>query len=288
MKEKHLNWKSDESQRGEAGRSTEVFKCKQLKVQYEKSYISCSLVDIQIVVLDLDGNGTKWSETECLNWYWSNQFLHFFLYFSINVTIELCYWAECNFHFLFAVVLQESLQTDLNNQLNSIFSEIGNSNGLSFNILYAQVDRDRVDESFANCELVQEIYQRVFDKYARLKVFLHCFVFSLFDFIFGSCDCDRYYLGSCLARVNEFSTLFKCSICSCGSYNSTICTSFLQVCSIHRHSWCGNDFSEWKRWNEEKIIHCSEMCLEILISKFLFFVPWNSSKLLNLMIFLNI
>lgn len=137
------------------------------------------MVDIQFVVHDLDGNGTKWSETERLNWYLKQLLLIFHavrLRFSINVTNELCFWAECNFHLLFAVVLQESLQTDLNNQLNGIFSEIGNSNGLSFNILYAQVDRDRVDESFANCELLQHIFQRVFDEYLMWKTRdLKCF-----------------------------------------------------------------------------------------------------------------
>lgn len=53
---------------------------------------------------------------------------------------------------MFAVILQEPQQIDLNGELNSVFAEVGNTEAVSFDVNYVQVDRQNLDESFGNCE----------------------------------------------------------------------------------------------------------------------------------------
>lgn len=50
------------------------------------------------------------------------------------------------------MVLQEKYQTDLNNGFDDIFSEIGSSENVLFNVNYVQLNRDEMDESFNKCE----------------------------------------------------------------------------------------------------------------------------------------
>lgn len=54
--------------------------------------------------------------------------------------------------FLFAVILQELQQTDLNSIFNGIFNSVGNTEQIKFNVNFVQIDRNHLDESLANCE----------------------------------------------------------------------------------------------------------------------------------------
>lgn len=56
---------------------------------------------------------------------------------------------------LIAVILQEPLQTDLNSEFNSVFAEIGNTEAVSFDVNYVQLDRENLDASFGNCEFLK-------------------------------------------------------------------------------------------------------------------------------------
>lgn len=51
------------------------------------------------------------------------------------------------------MIFQEIQQTDLNSDFDGIFSNIGQSEGISFNVNYVQLDRNQPDQSFGNCEL---------------------------------------------------------------------------------------------------------------------------------------
>lgn len=73
------------------------------------------------------------------------------------------------FSHLITVMLQEPQQTDLNNEFNSVFSEIGNSERVSFNVNYVQVDRERLDQSFTNCEWKSKCSLRRTIEFSKLE-----------------------------------------------------------------------------------------------------------------------
>lgn len=50
------------------------------------------------------------------------------------------------------MIIEEQQQTNLNNELDVIFSEIEASENISFNINYVQLNRDKLDESFMDCK----------------------------------------------------------------------------------------------------------------------------------------
>lgn len=58
----------------------------------------------------------------------------------------------CACVFICLVILQEPQQIDLNNIFNGIFSAIGNTEQIKFNLNYVQIDRNHLDESLTNCE----------------------------------------------------------------------------------------------------------------------------------------
>lgn len=58
----------------------------------------------------------------------------------------------CLIGFHFAVILQEPQQKDFNTEFYDIFTEIGNSEQISFEVNFIQVNRERLDDSFRNCE----------------------------------------------------------------------------------------------------------------------------------------
>lgn len=68
--------------------------------------------------------------------------------------VRLYYYFDYSLR-LIAVILQEPLQTDLNSEFNSIFAEIGNTEAVSFDINYVQLDRENLDASFGNREFLK-------------------------------------------------------------------------------------------------------------------------------------
>lgn len=112
-------------------------------MQNEKPFDAFHLGGVFSFLCDNNIVGTKW-KAQFINWY-------------INVS-ELFFDVRSYFDYslcLIAVILQEPLQTDLNSEFNSIFAEIGNTEAVSFDVNYVQLDRENLDASFENCEFLK-------------------------------------------------------------------------------------------------------------------------------------
>lgn len=84
-------------------------------------------------------------ESKCFNRYLTYNSV------QLSLTLIFLYFQKCVCVFL-AVILQEPQQTDLNNLFNGIFSAIGNSEQIKFNVNFVQINRNNVDETLNNCE----------------------------------------------------------------------------------------------------------------------------------------
>lgn len=114
-------------------------------MQNEKPFDAFHLGGVFSFLCDNNIVGTKW-KAQFINWYInvSEQFFDVRLYSNFDYSLRLI-----------AVILQEPLQTDLNSEFNSIFAEIGNTEAVSFDVNYVQLDRENLDASFENCEFLK-------------------------------------------------------------------------------------------------------------------------------------
>lgn len=63
---------------------------------------------------------------------------------------------------MFAVILEELQQTDLNQRISGVFTDIGNAENINFDINFIEVDRDQLSESFLTCKKLFLIANAIF------------------------------------------------------------------------------------------------------------------------------
>lgn len=71
------------------------------------------------------------------------------------------------------MILQEQYQTDLNNEFNSIFTEIEASENILFIVNYVQLDRDKLDESFTKGECLSYYEKKIKLRILALIMYLY-------------------------------------------------------------------------------------------------------------------
>lgn len=102
---------------------------------------------------------------------------------NVSIGIYKCGWVFILnrifnvFVFLASVILQEPQQIDLNTIFNGIFSAIGSSEQMKFNVNFVQIDRNNVDETLTNCKHSFKVKTKFFKEKRRssLKKYIFCF-----------------------------------------------------------------------------------------------------------------